>query len=305
MYNKNRMTESIDIPGRGADLGQSGLPDFNTNWAKIKNYLPRISFTSGWKKILDSITVTWRDYGEATGTGLNSLEKALVLPNVPKLEVSDASEYLSSAKGGWNKFVEGVNGIASGAKFKWDQMKDLSDTADEVRDNYSPKTSQAIALLQTISEMHKEGKTPEWIRQRIAQHAFDELVTTGLYRVIDYSGPGDTVEIRTTQDDFNSEKAELMSALDGKMWDKEAIEKRTTDYKNLRKIILKGDNSVDAKVADALKKLWDGANGTGVTKKSALYYLQLAEDTFKSMQEGGAFDIDLNEEDDDDDGNND
>jgi hypothetical protein len=271
------------------------LPDFNTNWAKIKNYLPRFSFTSGWEKVLNSITVTWRDNAEGIGTRIKLFSEALALPNVPQLEVSDASECLKDTRGKWGTFVEGVRGIANGVKYNWDQIKDISKTAKQIEDG-SPRDIQATALLQAISETHKEGRTPEWMRQRIAQHAFDELVTTGLYRVIEYSGNRDMVQVRTTQDDFNSEKSELMSALDSKMWDKEAIEKRTTDYKNLRKIILSGDNSVDAKVANSLKSLWDAGNSEGVTKKSALHYLQLAEDTFKSMQEGGAFDIDLNEE---------
>lgn len=286
-------------PEKGINLNSDSLPDFKKNIGKITEQLRMLIVPPDTKEVFDSIAVTWRDYGKVTEERVRIFEDALALPNIPRLEVSDAAEYLKNTKEDWDKFAEGVSGIANGVKFKWSEMRELSTLAEKVRDINENEDFQAIALLHAISETHREGRTPQWIRQRIAQQAFDEIVDTGAYRALDYSGSDDWVEDRTTQDDFNEEKSELVGALSRGLWDKKTLAKRTRDYKKLRMIILEGDNYVDEEAADSLGSLWRAANGEAVTRNSALHFLQLTEDIYDDLEEGEAFDVELLEEEDD------
>jgi hypothetical protein len=274
-------------------LRQDELPDFGSNWRKIKDQLPRIFAPSDWKDVLDTITLAWRDCGKSTEDRVALFVGAITLPGIPKLELAEATEFMNTTRQDWDKFVEGVKGIVNGVHFKWSQMRELSALAEKVKETNVGKDNQTIALLQAISQTRQEGKTPPWIRQRIAQHAFDEIVNTGIYRVLDYSGPDDWVQDRTTEDGLDVEKAELAGALRHELWDRKTLREKTKIYKNLRTIIFKGDNSVERETADSLEKLWNAANGTGVTRKSALYYLRLAEDIYSDLQSGGAFDEEL------------
>jgi hypothetical protein len=285
------------MPEIEKSISNNGLPDFKKNWMKLKDLVPgRFIQPSDWEEQLNVITVVWRDYGDKMTNHINTFTAALILPNVPKLEVSDASLYLDSTKESWNKFVAGMVGVAGGTKYKWEEVMEYASIAETIKEADYDKSIQAIALLQAISETHTEGRTPEGIRQRIAQHSFDEIVTLGAYRALDYSGTGSTVTRRTTQDYSGVEKDELTYALRHDMWNEERLKEKAKVKKQLRSIISSSNNNVDSDTADPLEKLWNAANGKGVTKKSALHYLQLAEDIYRELESGEAFDVNILEE---------
>jgi len=269
---------------------ENKLPDFKENWMKIKYQLPKFFPPSDWESVLDSITVGWRDLGEKIPDRLKTFSDSLALPNIPKMEVSEASLKYTEVKNEWDKFAEGIFGITNGVKYKWPQMLQLSYQAETLGYLKCSNIFQASALLQAISETHKEGRTPEVIRQRVAQHAFDELIRISTYSFYEHKGGG-PVTTRTTQDDPETEKNELVNALSSDLWDKNTIEKRMKDYKKLREIILKGYNSVDGDVADQLERLWNATKGEGVTRNSALHFLKLTQEIYINLEHGGAFDV--------------
>ena len=99
---------------------------------------------------------------------------------------------------------------------------------------------------------------------------------------------------RSTQDPLESEKSELISTISGKPWTPKEQKLAAKTYRAWRKVILDDSNSIEPdNVYDQLEELWNAAKGEGITRKSALHFLQLGEDVYKEIENGEGFDIDL------------
>lgn len=274
------------------------LPEFtDENWRKFLKLIPVLHQPDNWQETMDTVLEYWRDKGVDTEVRIERFSRALALPGIPILELKDAGKYLENTKRDWNVFLTGVCEVAAGVKPKWEKIEEISKAADNLGgDQGKGEDDQAVALLETISRFSEEGKLPENFRQRLAQHAFEEMAELSQYRIMDYTAAkvGDEVLIRTTQDAEADESVELLAALNQKLWDKHTLEKETKIYRAWRKYAL---SELREEVAANLKKLWEAASeNIGTKRKSALYFLQLGEKVFSAMQGGDAFDVDLNEE---------
>jgi len=194
---------------------QTEIPEFKRNWVKLKDQLPGFFHPFGWKDTVDTIALCWRDNSDNIQQRIGQLSQALTLEHIPQLELNDAVECCDNTKKDWAEFTAGIKSIVRGEKLKWGQMKKLAEIADNLAKFGQGRDEQAIALLRAINETHREGRTPEEIRRKIAQSAFDEIFQVGEYRILDYTGAdsGDEVETRITQDGLLSEKDELVHAL--------------------------------------------------------------------------------------------
>ena len=283
-------------------LPEASLPDYEANNHKLRNqfptlYLPDLYPPSDCEETLNKVARGWYSGEKIYQETLGRYTKALALPNIPKLEMKDVGEYQTKFKSPYPDFIQGVTEISNGEKLKWKRVEELAELGDKIAMKGNAKDEQAIALLHAISETHKEGRTPEEIRQKIAQHAFNEIYSLGKYRILEWTGAedGEPVGSRTTQDELSEEKDELVSALKANLWDAAKTEEMAKVYKDLRRVAKSDDNRVDISVIDELEKLWNATQGKGLTKKSSLEILQLAENIYESYEKGGAFDIDLKE----------
>jgi hypothetical protein len=271
------------------------IPDYQTNWVKLKDQIPMFA-PRDWKTTLDNVALGWQNGEKEYKAALVGFAHALALPNVPDLERKDASEYRDNLSVAYKGFFEGVNKIASGEKLKWSQVKELAEKSDELVTAGKQEDEQTMALLTAISETHVEGRAPEEIRQKIAQHAFKEIFETGKYRALEWTGAevDEEVSERTTQDYFNEEKDELVAALHSNLWTKDEEKMMRKIYSAWKRIAAEADNNVDPEVADSLEDLWKATRGKNISNTSSLEILQLAEDIYQELEKGKGFDVDLN-----------
>lgn len=272
-----------------------GLPKYEGNWQKFRKLAPAIA--PGWEETLDSITVFWRDSAPQEQAKLQRFSSALLLKTVPKLEKKDAQAYFDDTKRGFSKFVDGISSVASDDKLKWAEVELLANHVEDIRLR-SNQNDQAIALLEAISETAELKLTPEEIRKRIAQATFDEIFLVGTHRILEYTAvdSGDELVHRSTQDSLEVEKYELISTIRSQPWNAKEKKEATKTYRAWRRVILSDDNTIDPDNAyDQLEELWNATRGQGITRKSALHFLQLGEDIYREIESGGAFDIDLTE----------
>ncbi len=274
----------------------SPVPNYERNWGKLKGTLPFFSNNINWEHSLDTITTFWRDIYPSSQERLDRFTNALNLPGIPKPELRDATEYLGETERIIQNFLTIITSLAADEKIEWSSIEGLAEELQGITGDNSAG-DQAIALLEAISETRDLGLTPQKMRQRIAQHAFDEIFTTGEHRMYDYTGAeyGDDVVDRTTADPLRSEKHELISAIKSRPWNNRVNTKRKKSFKKWKDAINHGDNNIDYQVAEDLEELWEATQGRKVTRKSALYYLTLAEDIYVGLEQDGAFDVDLND----------
>jgi hypothetical protein len=284
------MVETED-PGKAVEI-----PEYNKkNWAAFGDQLPKFLLPWGYKDTLETIARCWRDSHEIIDANLATTSSVLALPHVPDLERKDAAEYLNSTQVLWGSFAGKVTAIVQKTNFPWKEIKALAADAKTLTDGIS-EDDQAIALLRAISKRYEEFKDPRELRRKIAQHAFDEIFNTGDYHIYDYTGSDDgEVASRTTQDTEPVEENELEAAIRSPLWNEETLGENRKMYLAWRRAALSDENDVDPRVATQLTNLWNGIRGKGTENHSSLYYLQLAEDIYRGLEEGGAFDIDLNE----------
>ena len=271
------------------------LPAFKGNWQKLRSLVPPIAVD--WEETLDSITTFQRDSAPQEQEKLKRFSTALALQNIPQLERDDTQEYFDNTKKWLTDYVSGINKVASGEKVEWAEVKSLASNAEEIRSG-SGQDDQAIALLEAINETSELKLSPEAMRQRIAQSVFEEIFQVGTHRVLEYTAvdDGDDLIDRSTQDPLESEKRDLISTIQSNPWTAKEKKEALKTYRAWRKVILDDSNSIDPdEVYDEFEELWKATKGEGVTRKSALHFLQLGEDIYKELEDGGAFDIDLSD----------
>lgn len=275
------------------------LPKFEGNWQKLRKLVPM--FAPNWKETLDTLTTFWRDSAPLEQEKLKRFSAALMLDDIPKLEIEDARVYFDNTRSCLADFVNGTNDVANDMKPKWGEIKSMATNAENLIDG-SGQDDQAIALLEAINETADLGLTPEQIRQRIAQATFEEIFLVGTHRILEYTAveDGDSLINRSTQDSLESEKSELISTLRSTPWTTKEQKTAAKTYRAWRKVILDDGNSIDPdEVYEQFEELWNAAKGEGVTRKSSLHFLQLGEDIYQEIDAGEAFDIDLTDYDDD------
>lgn len=286
------------------DKGHAEVPKFDTNWKKLRDQIPSFFAPPGWKDSLDSIATFWKDSIPDQQEKLKRFSSALALNDVPTQELVYSREYFDNTKQQLSGLISGINEIATGNKLPWKQIKEFASSADELSTG-EMQDDQVIAILEAIHETAELNLTPEEMRQRIAQHVFEEIFLLGEHRIYEYSAAesGDDIIDRTTQDSLEDEKSELISAIKKEPWNAKTIKENAKIYRTWRRVIQSDSNSIDPElVYDQFEELWKATKAEGISRKSALHILQLGEDIHEEFESGEAFDIDLTEfyEDEDD-----
>lgn len=281
------------------------IPSLETHLDSLREQIPFIP-PRKWKETLDSIALGWKKGEENYNPALIEFDKALSLPNIPEEEKAEVMKLKQEYTDKRHEFFTGVFEIASNNKLKWSRIRELGRLSyyaiGEVSD---PADEQALALLHAISETHYEGRKEEEVRQKIAQHAFEEVFQVGAYRVYEWSGAdfGDDVDERSTQDFFEEEKGELISALHKPLWDSAKTTEMSKTYKGWAKIATLVSNSLDQDDIDLLEELWDFSRGKNLDKTNSLEILQMAEAIYRRFEESEAFDIEIDTDEDTEDEN--
>lgn len=285
------MAESKTVPRKPS------IPDWETNWVKVKQSIPDGLFANWDETALDKINIAWQRIPEISER-VTRLGRAISIEGLPQKEVEYASESLGNSVEDAIKFREGIQRIADGEKLDWEkEIEVLGETGYRLSERESKRDDQATALLEAIAKLKGEGKLPENYEQLLAQHGIAEILSMWEYRVYDYSGAesGEEVEDRSTVDGTDDEKTEIYLALKKRAWTKEEAKAARQGHLAIRRII-RGDNNVPVDLEADEQKLWDAAlNDEGTTRNSGLYLLDLTEVIFSTIQENGGFDIDIHD----------
>lgn len=274
------------------------LPDFKQNWVKLRDNTPSFLMPRDWKAIFNIVYSCWRDYPEVYAKITADLRADLALEGISEKEREYTETNLKDLTEAWEAFKKGINQAVTGEKAKWGDIKKLRSLAEDLRGPMAREEEQSEALLEVVSELKKEGNLPKNFEQGAVESGFMEIFSVGEYRIIDYTAVDDTDDLteRTTQDSKPDEKKELRMGLKGKIWTPEQVKEMRKIYKAWKRVALSGENNVDTSVADDLDELWAAAwKGEGLKKKSVLHFLQLAEDIYQGLEQGGGLDIDLTE----------
>lgn len=278
------------------------IPSFQEHVESLKNQIP-IFPPSDWEETLDAVAVCWQSGEKKFEIELGEFDKALALPNIPEEEKDIVSKYKQQYREKTYEFFTGIFEISANNKLKWSRMRELAEISKYLTDeDYRPRDEQGLAFLYAVSETHHEGRTKEEIRQKIAQHAFEEVFQLGMYRVASWTGADSYRDLKeySTRDFFEQEKGELSSALSNPLWTEEKTEDMKKLYKIWRKVAKEGDNRLDLDDIELLKGFWDLANGKSLTKTNSLEVLRLGERVYKKFEDKGAFDIQLDLDDSED-----
>ncbi len=221
------------------------------------------------------------------------MDKATRLTGVPLAEMSHAKDYLKD-------FVEVAEPIAKSmrdfvakteSERSWKQdgkpiYEAIRDWDD--RDDVGPYEGSITVLLEAISETQGKGwNTDNEMRQKIAQHALEELWTSCDYARLHYAAETD-VEV-TTIDESSEEKDEFLAALNGTTWTEEEMALQKKKVSALRRAVAEID---DGTFSDNIKVLWDTARGKAKASTTAIDLIVASEDILQNLSSEGAFEWD-------------
>jgi hypothetical protein len=125
------------------------------------------------------------------------------------------------------------------------------------------------------------------MRQKIAQHALEELWTSCDYAGLNYAAETDN-EV-TTIDEPSEEKDEFLAALNGEAWTTEELDQQKKKVSALKRAVAEID---DGTFSDNIKVLWDTARGKAKASTTAIDLIIASEDILQDLSSEGAFEWD-------------
>lgn len=247
---------------------------------------------------LDQMYELWHGFGQ-TEQRTKRLHTATQLDYLPELERNEAYEISVHNNTLVDNFRRNLMLFISGKYTDWtlaDKAMQAAIQFEEVVDE--PRENQITAFCEAVSEVSKEKQlTPEFVRQRIAQWALEEMFTEGaqyaaLYLNTEYNDP------TSLRDDTEMEKTEIKSALRKQLWDAETLRKKESEFKKLLARLYEDVYNPEDEEIIAFKELWSAAKGTKIKLKtvSALQLLSHQHDVFESLRANEIFDIQLTDE---------
>lgn len=273
----------------------SPLPDirkFRKNFAQLD---------LGWysEEKLNRIFNWWRDV-KKRNEYFGRLKAATDLEGVPKLEKTDSKKDLEETRIGYdvinasiNAFIEhpkttlkdAIRRIFQGIYTTPPEIKQaitIADAIEEYLSTYDLENEQIIAVCEAISETRDLGQSEEIIRQKIAQHGFEEMMTIFPYYRFAYLY--EAGEEPTTVDHLESEKSELISAIKGELWTGKERRKYRSIFKRFRKMMDRLEFETEVKTG--FNFVFDLAIGeASLSRNSAIEILKRIEDVWFGIQE--------------------
>jgi len=240
---------------------------------------------AGWaKEILDTTNIWWRTINK-TQEGLSRYKSAFTLFGLPRLESRQARQGYEEAQDITNKIIWGIDLFLHSSKPSWDKVGEIAETVGSWNER-KKEDGQIVALCEAISETNNLGLSENEIRQKIAQHAWDELMA-----IFPYAKVRD--ETLTTRDELETEKQELKTAIEGPLWDIDDRKKAGVDFRKYKGQMRKGEYELTLR--RAFKFLYECAKGNIPQKKSAIDILRAQEEIFVGLYDEDAFDFEIEE----------
>ena len=239
----------------------------------------------GWaKETLDKINIWWSTVNK-TQEGLSRFKSAFSLFGLPRLESKQVREEYGGAQHVANQVIWGIDLFLHLKKPSWEKIEEISDKVREWNDR-KRSDGQVVALCEAISETSNLGLPEQEVRQKIAQHNWDELMA-----IFPYAKVQD--ETLTTQDDLETEKQELKAAIEGPLWNVDDRRKAGVDFRKYKGQIKKGEYELTLR--RAFKFLYNCAKGEIPKNKSAIDILRVQEEILRGLYEEDAFDLEEEE----------
>ena len=204
---KSMETETIlKLPD--LDSGSQSLVDIRNH------YYRNFGSESSGKEVLDNIHEWWNGF-ENTRETMSRFRRAITLPYIPPLEQQQSKEEYAISQQRVNQVVRGIVLLSMTTKptdRDWDKVGDIETTIKKL-ERWEKHDNQFIAFCEAAGEAG-DKILAAGIRQRIAQHSWDEMTALFGYAKINRV---------STIDDIDSEKRELLDAIRGHLWSEDEI----------------------------------------------------------------------------------
>ncbi len=223
----------------------------------------------------------WQKRGQVQKE-LSRLRSASTLPGLPHLESKQASQCYEDVQEFSNKVVRSLGLTLVSQKPTWNDVGEVVASIHA----YTKKihlNDQIVAVCEAIDETRNLGLSDSVIRQKVAQYAWDELIQLVPYAKLDD-------HVRTTQDDLETEKIELLEVMNHPLWDADNLKRRETEY-NKFKDQMRVDK-YDPALRKVFKALYEAATGKIPSKMSAIDILRKQEEILVGLYNENAFDTD-------------
>ena len=284
------MTEGAEVPDQ-IEQGGSSLPDIR----KFRENFAQLDFDTDYK---DTIFNWWREVKKRSGYFVR-FEAATNLEGVPKLEKNEAKKNLAETRAGFDvinasiiSFIEKPKATLKDAIRRAvqniyrtppevEQANAIAVAIEEYKETYDLENEQVIAVCEAISETRDLGQSEEVIRQKIAQHGFEEMGTLFPYQRFAYLY--EAGEEPTTVDPLESEKSELITAIKGELWTGKERRKYRSLYNRLRKMMDR--LKFETEVKTGFNMVFDLAIGeASLSRNSAIEILNRVENVWVGIQ---------------------
>jgi len=237
---------------------------------------------------LDSLYVWWAGYEERRDFMLR-FEKVSKSKKLPPLERREVVEEFKKTDETFEDIVDTIGDFVTNGKIDFSILGDLNDYTDKFDGWMKGRDGITVAIAEAITGA--KNLTAREIRQRVAQAAFEELVSTiqaeNLYYAADVEMKGEI------EDSPKSEGQAVSSSLEFSPWTTEEKEKFAKIYKKWQRAVKK---YYPDEIADKLKFLWHCAIGKVPPKTSVFDIIDIQWNTFEDLYNEGAMQFELDEE---------
>lgn len=263
-----------------------GLPDISS-FGKIAGLdIP--------KQTKDTIYSYWQSFGQSSQS-LEHFKEVSKFKTIPPLEQAQALKAAEYAEHKTREINSAITELVDESRIErfiniltfTNNASYAEEISDDIRGFNNDKLGrdQIVALLEAIDETSGLGLAAAKMRQRIAQHALEELLNLLPYARINKAAS--LPQSVTTIDYFNQEKDELLSALSGELWDEESAKKYNQNtiesIKHLKSL------GWDPEIGKNLTALLRSAQGKTPKGVSAMDLLGAEEATLRLLYSHDAF----------------
>lgn len=238
---------------------------------------------------LDTLYLWWRSF-DSQQSFMVRFASAVSDDPLPEQEKAWARERFNTTREGFEKLISIIRGIKQNQEMDPSQVVAGAETIDEI-EKLSTLNGQAIAVCEAIKD---SGKTdPREIRQRVAQHAIEELAKAFVYENLYHAA--DVSVTASIIDSLETEKKELLAQLRGDVWDDEKEEEMRKLYERWRGQVREAFSD---SINERLSVVWRAAVGQNLDKISAFDILTAQAGIFRDLSEEGALVFELGEQED-------
>lgn len=224
----------------------------------------------------DSIDVFWRNVRDHIGL-INRLSMSQQLP-IPPREKNGVKIHLENMVNAMNETLWGIDLFIKSKKHPWEKALEIAESVHVLLKNQLV-SEQIIALTEELN--NSSGQDLNTIRQKIAQHAWDELIQKITYAPF-------SPEKISTIDDPKTERVQIHEAINGNLW--VSSKKRRVKQKYEAKLKSMEENGYPKKLISYFRLLQETAMGKK-SNQSAISILLCQEAILNILYGQNAFGV--------------